>query len=132
MTWRQKLNDYIILPVVSVFRLIYSSGQSAFPIAKFGKYAFKKDSHPVTLAWTGLAITANIGVNGIVKIPAIYRELGHHSDPETIQPIALHTSGKCVSGDKLHICPFSVLEVARTPINVTDTKKLVYCLNSTK
>jgi hypothetical protein len=34
--------------------------------------------------------------------------------------------------DKLHICPFSVLEVARTPINVTDTKKLVYCLNSTK
>jgi hypothetical protein len=99
MTWRQTLNDYIVLPVMSAFRLVYSSGQTAFAIIKFGKYAFTKDNHPVTLTWTGLAIAGNLGVNSIVKIPAIYREMGHKpTEPQAIQTIALHTSGKFVSG----------------------------------
>ena len=99
MTLRQTLNKYIVLPVISGFRLIYSSGQSAFAIIKFGEYAFKKDKHPVTLALTATAITANIGVNSIVKIPAIYREMETPAaGTQAIQTISLQTSGKCVSG----------------------------------
>ncbi len=98
MTWREKINKYLFFPVIAVFRYIYSSGQSAFPYAKFGQYAFKTDNHPATLALIGTAIVANVGTNSIVKIPAMYRDLVHHPAEHPIEPVFLRTSGKCVSG----------------------------------
>jgi hypothetical protein len=78
MPLREKLNKYLVFPVISVFRYIYSSGQSAFPYARFGKYAFKRDNHPATIALISAAIVGNIGTNSVVKIPAIYRDLNPH------------------------------------------------------
>jgi hypothetical protein len=97
MSLRENFNKYIVFPTMSLLRYVYSSGQSAFPYVKFGKYAFKRDNHPATTALITAAIVANLGTNSVVKIPAMYRELNPQPDQRPLQPIHLRTSGKCVS-----------------------------------
>jgi hypothetical protein len=89
---------YVVFPVVAVFRYIYTTGQSIYPYVKFGKYAFGRIGHPVTTVLISAAVTANLGTNSLVKLPALHRELTEQPDPHPIEALNLRRSGKAISG----------------------------------